>query len=123
MRVNPPLEREIQSLILQWLNLQYGCKAWRSNTGAVVREYKGKKRFTRFGQAGMPDIIGIYRGRFLAIEVKRPGNKATMEQQMFLDGISRMGGLAFVAFSLDDCQRELSAFACPPNPPPPQTPH
>lgn len=100
----PPLEREIQKAIIEWLNLQYGCKAWRSNTGAVVREYKGKKRFTRFGQPGMSDIIGIYRGRFLAVEVKRPGNRPTTEQALFLQEIRTLGGIAFVATSVDDCE-------------------
>ena len=108
MRAAVPLERAIQRAILEWLNLQWGCKAWRSNTGAVVREYKGKKRFTRFGHPGIADIIGVYRGRFLAVEVKRPGNRPTLEQEAFLSEITALGGIAFCATSLDDCMQQMA---------------
>ena len=54
---------------------------------------------------GVSDIIiGVIppSGRFLAIEVKRPGGKPLAEQQQLLDTISEAGGLAFVACSVDD---------------------
>lgn len=51
---------------------------------------------------GIPDILGVYHGRFLAIEVKRPGCNPTADQQKFLDRINAEGGLAFVARSVDD---------------------
>jgi hypothetical protein len=41
-------------------------------------------------------------GRFLAIEVKRPGGKPTPEQQQFMDMINQAGGLAFVAHSIEE---------------------
>jgi hypothetical protein len=46
-------------------------------------------------------------GRFLAIEVKRPGNKASPEQQQFIDTINEAGGLAFVARSVEEVERAL----------------
>jgi len=51
---------------------------------------------------GVSDIIGIYRGKFLAIEVKRPAAKLTMAQAKFLTRVEDHGGIAFVAKSLDD---------------------
>jgi hypothetical protein len=51
---------------------------------------------------GISDILGIYRGRFLAIEVKRPGGKLTPDQQRFLDRVKIEGGISFVARSVDD---------------------
>jgi len=104
------LERDIQKVILDWL----ACEkifAWRSNTGAVAADYKGKSRFMRFGPKGQSDILGLIPqadGRFLAIEVKRPGQQATEEQQRFLNRINDAGGLAFVAHSLEECQAEFS---------------
>jgi hypothetical protein len=47
-------------------------------------------------------------GRFLAIEVKRPGGKATQEQQQFIDTINAAGGLAFVAHSIEEVQAQLN---------------
>lgn len=60
----------------------------------------------QLGTLGMPkgisDIIGIHRGRFLAIEVKRPGNKLSDRQARFLRSVSDAGGIALVAYSVDD---------------------
>ena len=59
---------------------------------------------------GVSDIIGILPkgvaasdgGRFLAIEVKRPGGRVSPHQQQFIDRVNRMGGLGFVAYSVED---------------------
>ena len=56
---------------------------------------------------GIADIIGCYKGRFLAIEVKRPGEKPTPDQQEFLDRYSSAGGICFVARSVDDVIQSL----------------
>jgi hypothetical protein len=52
--------------------------------------------------AGIPDIIGIWNGTFIGIEVKSGNNKLTQKQQQWIDRINREGGLAFVARSVDD---------------------
>ena len=59
---------------------------------------------------GIPDILGILPagiaastgGRFLAIEVKRKGGKVSPHQATFIDRVNRMGGLGFVAYSVED---------------------
>jgi len=56
---------------------------------------------------GIADILGIYHGRFLAIEVKRPGIKASDNQQAFLDSVNEAGGIGFVAWFPEDVIREL----------------
>ena len=56
---------------------------------------------------GVPDVIGVWKGRLLGIEVKRPGGKLSPAQVAFIDRINAEGGLAFVAFSVDDVMREL----------------
>ena len=50
---------------------------------------------------GVSDILGIYQGRMVAIEVKRPGRKPTPQQQAFLDRVKREGGIAFWADSVE----------------------
>ena len=108
-----PKEVEIQRAILEWLKLN-GIMAWRSNTGgAAFPNGRGGFQHVRFGFSGVSDIIGILRyppfdlGRFLAIEVKRPGNKPTLDQEAFLEGIRSNGGMAFVATSVDDVREKL----------------
>lgn len=59
---------------------------------------------TRFGRAGVPDILAIYAGRFLAIEVKRFDGKGnytiTPTQEANLCMIARQGGHAICIDSL-----------------------
>lgn len=54
-----------------------------------------------YAQAGVPDIIACIKGRFVAIEVKRPGKKPEPIQEAFLESITKKGGLAFWADNLD----------------------
>lgn len=64
----------------------------------------------KFSLKGVSDIVGILPGgRFLAIEVKRPGNErgVTLEQRAFIDRINKSGGLAFVATSISDVRARL----------------
>jgi hypothetical protein len=56
---------------------------------------------------GVSDILGVWKGRLLAIEVKRPGGKVSDEQQAFIDRVNKLGGIAFVARSVDDVIRGL----------------
>jgi len=59
---------------------------------------------------GVPDIVGICpgTGRFLGIEVKRPRSKLSPHQERFINAINNAGGLAFVAYSVDDVIRGLN---------------
>ena len=54
-----------------------------------------------YAQAGVPDIIACIKGRFVAIEVKRPGKKPEPIQEAFLESITKKGGLAFWSDNLD----------------------
>ena len=97
-------ESQIQRAVLEYLSYRPGF--WfRSNTGAVAAEYRGKKRFIRFGVKGAADIFGIIppEGRFVAIEVKRPGGgKQTDEQKQFQEKVEKNGGLYFLVYGVQD---------------------
>lgn len=60
--------------------------------------------------AGIPDLIGCYKGRFVGIEVKTPENKAgaTKLQMWFIRQIIKAGGIAFVARSWETVESELN---------------
>jgi hypothetical protein len=60
------------------------------------------------GTKGVSDIIGCYKGRMLAIEIKSEKGRVTADQQYFLDQVNKAGGLGFVAKSIDDVIRELN---------------
>ena len=104
LKIKPTKEKDIQAVILQYLNLK-GYFCWRTNAGAM----KIDNRFIRFSYApGISDIIGIARdGSFIAIEVKRPGKTTTVTQKAFLKEIEKHRGYAIVATSLDDVEKIL----------------
>lgn len=54
-----------------------------------------------YQRAGLPDIIGVHRGRFIGVEIKCPGKEDTLTdlQKKTLDRISRAGGVALMATS------------------------
>lgn len=56
---------------------------------------------------GVSDILGLWKGKFLAIEVKAPKGYLTPEQKAFIAKVRSEGGIAFVARSIDDVKREL----------------
>jgi penicillin-binding protein-related factor A (putative recombinase) len=56
---------------------------------------------------GISDILGVYEGRFLAIEVKRPGGRVSSEQRAFIERVNEEGGVGFVAYSVDDVVKRL----------------
>jgi hypothetical protein len=49
-----------------------------------------------YGSSGTPDFLVCYKGRFIAIEAKRPGGKPTTLQTDAINAINRCGGTAFV---------------------------
>lgn len=66
----------------------------------------------RASKAGVPDVICCYKGRFIAIEVKRPETiKNVSKLQAYnLDLIHSAGGIGFVAYSKEHVQKVLEAI-------------
>jgi len=107
IKLREPSEKEVQKTILDWL-AWHKIFAWRNNSGCVFSNYKGKTRMIRIGCPGAPDIIGIFKGLFLGIEVKAKKGKLRPEQKEFLDNIKKYGGIAIVAKSVEDVEESLN---------------
>lgn len=58
-------------------------------------------------RAGVPDILVCIDGKFVGIEVKRPGKEATPLQFHHLRRIEEAGGVAFVAHGVDEVRERL----------------
>lgn len=103
-----PRETDIVRSILDGLHA-CGVMAWRVNTGAMAGSHNGKSRFVRFGPRGQADIQGVLdpSGRFLALEVKRPGGKATPDQLDWLQRVRDAGGVAQVVTSWAETEELL----------------
>jgi hypothetical protein len=96
--------RASETQIVQHVRLVVGrqpdCAVWRNETG-MTRHENG---FVRYGLCpGSADVIGVGPGgRFLALEVKKPGGRLTEKQQQFLDLVRRYGGIAGSVTSADE---------------------
>lgn len=93
-------EADIQRSIMLALS-QAGCLILRNNCG-ILKNPAGIPIKFGVGNPGGSDLIGLYRGRFIAIEVKTPKGRATPEQLQFIEAVRRHGGIAGIARSVED---------------------
>lgn len=98
-------EQPIQKAILDYLRLR-GILAWKNSNVGIFNRKTGA--YIPSHTRGVSDILGVLPGgRFLAIEVKAKYRKPTEEQYAFMENINKRGGLAFVAYSIDDVEENL----------------
>lgn len=90
------LERDVVAAIRKYLaSLGGDAFFWKEHGGP-------------YSTNGVPDIICCYRGRFLGLEVKRPGGKLTELQKRSLDRINTAGGIARRVDSVDDVKAVIA---------------
>jgi VRR-NUC domain len=87
-------ERRIAKKIRQWV-LDRGGVAYNIHGG------------DNFQEAGIPDLLCCWYGRFVGIEVKQPGGKLSRIQQHQLERIRQAGGIVIVAETLDEVKTTL----------------
>ena len=87
--MNKPTETEITKAIQQVLK-GLGVFCWKQWQGPMSQP------------KGVADIIGVWNGRFLAIEVKHPEGRLTEDQERFLGKVRAHGGIGLIARSVDD---------------------
>ena len=107
-------ESEIQQLI-QLQAAKLGCHLLRNNSGAF-KDATGRVVFFGLGNISKhhndriksSDLIGIWNGKFVAIEVKKsgwkfnPNDKREQAQLAFINWVKSNNGYAGFAASLDD---------------------
>jgi hypothetical protein len=71
--------------------------------GFVYKHYSGGP----MGLNGVADLIGVYRGRGVAIEVKTGKDKLSEKQAKFLERWKAAGGIGIEARSIEDVIGEL----------------
>lgn len=79
---------------------------WRNNVG--VAERNGHMIRFGVGNKGGADLIGLYRGRFVAVEIKTPHGRQTLEQRQFEALVQKLGGIYVVLRSVDDAHQWLA---------------
>lgn len=118
-------EKMVENQILTYLRANK-IFCWKNQSTGI---FDPKKRIFRKSNNkhhinGVADILGIYEGRFLAIEVKKPyiskktlqvkhrtqeelEKLASEDQLFFLEIINNGGGVAFIADSIEVIEEQL----------------
>ena len=91
-------EQDIQTKIMEYITSIGGLPIKFNNIGI-------------YAKAGVSDILACIKGRFVAIEVKKTGNKPSKLQENFIDGVNSIGGLAFWADNLKDVKDKLKELS------------
>jgi hypothetical protein len=83
-----------------------GARVWRNHVGGF---YTKDGRYQRTGLCkGSSDLIGIYQGRFLAIECKTTIGRLSPEQTNFLEQVNKNGGIGIVCRDEKDLEKMLA---------------
>lgn len=108
---------------------KYGVVLMRNNMGAgkFIDEETGNTSFVRFGLNNLSkeqnekikssDLIGIWSGRFIAIEVKKEGwkfnpkDKREVAQKAFIDWMIANNGIAGFCASVEDFLRLIGRIS------------
>jgi len=100
-------EAAVQNDILVAVSALPDALFWRNNSGRLPT---GGGRWIAFGVPGSPDIIGVFRGRFVGFEVKSGRNKLSESQKNFREAFLRAGGVYVITRSVDDALSILAAL-------------
>lgn len=78
-----------------------GLVLWRNNCG-----YDGERR-VRYGvgSPGGADLIGIFNGRFVAVEIKTPAGRQSQDQRIFQQLVEAKGGEYVILRSVREAER------------------
>lgn len=91
-------EQDIQISIMNYISSIGGLPVKFNNIGI-------------YAKAGVPDILACIKGRFVAIEVKKPGNRPSSLQENFINAVNQIGGFAFWADNLQDVKDKLKELS------------
>ena len=98
----------VKNNILSWLKSKQ-IFAWPVDSVGIFDPTRKvfRKRHSQYHLKGVSDILGIYKGKPLAIEVKSLKGRVSPEQKAFLEMFNNLGGIGFVARSIEDCEENL----------------
>lgn len=101
-------ESSIQAEILTTFGARPGWLIWRQMVGSAPA-WDGKA-VLRFGTPGQADILGVVRGRAIAIEVKSQRGKQRDAQKLWQRAFEAAGGLYVVARSVEDVETAVATL-------------
>lgn len=106
-------EKNIENAILHALSLLPGCKVWKNQSvGIFDPKKKIFRRPSKYQINGVSDILGIYKGRMICLEVKSKTGKLSPHQKAFLDEMKALGAISACVKSVDEAFHAVSSSIC-----------
>lgn len=107
-------EADLYSPIVEAARVSGLAELWRQQAGRV----KVRGGWMTLAPPGAPDLVGWMargpkRGAFVGLEVKRPGEQATLIQAGWRAAIEKAGGVAGCVHSVEEAIRILQRAAAP----------
>ena len=94
-------EKKTQKEILKYLT-EKGILHYRQNSGAI----RTRGHFYKFCSInGISDIVCVYKGRYIGIEVKDVKGKQNKDQLIFEENLKKAGGIYVLARELKDVKK------------------
>jgi len=106
----PPSEAEIEHKILVYLNVSRIGFFWKNHTAGYFDGKRFRKQASPFAINGVPDIIGIIDGQFVAFEVKSARGVPSDAQKAFMRKATSSGARVAVVRSLQEVLEALKAW-------------
>ena len=99
-------ERQIQDAIRLELGRERDLVLWRNNIGVAIQD--GRRIAYGVGGPGGSDLLGIFRGHAVAVEIKTPTGKLSEAQKQFAALVEAKGGTYVVLRSVEDARLWLA---------------
>lgn len=114
------LEKDIETLILTWLNYQPGCFAFKMNIKGIWDQRGFYRKSGKFVPVGGSDIVFLLSGLFGVFEVKTPAahkkfvsspGEHELRQISFIQQVQAKGGFGAVVSSLEQVQSHIKKLS------------
>lgn len=99
-------ERMIQRAVMDYLKTRKDVYFFRAGSGHVKLQ---SGRHFKTGSPGVPDIVCLYNGRFIGLEVKAVSGKQSALQVEAEQKIKNAGGEYYIVRCMDDLFKALSS--------------
>lgn len=77
---------------------------WRNNVGQMI-DKDGRRVVFGVGGKGAADLLGMFNGRFVAVEIKTPIGRQSPEQKLFQQLVEKRGGVYVLLRSVEEARR------------------
>lgn len=102
-------ESQLQTAIRLELGKNAALALWRNNVGMAWMRNGDPIKFG-VGGPGAADLIGLYRGRFVAVEIKTATGRQSPEQRTFQALVERHHGIYVILRSVEDARAWLTSL-------------